>query len=286
MAAHLKIEGEMVRARFLSRTSRFSVLAEFEDAGSESGNIQCHLPNPGRLKELLVPGAVLLLRPAKNPEKRKTKFDVFAVVADAGTVVVDSRVPNLIMQEALNSGDIPHFSGYKLVRSEPAYGKSRLDFLLAGDRLWLVEVKSCTLVRDGIALFPDAPTERGRRHLSDLTRAVEEGYRASVVFVVQREDAELFMPNDETDPDFGTALRDAVAMGVEPIALAARFREGELELMGEVPIDLEKARLSSAERPNQKRDDQSGSTPTAGRRSDIPRSYSWSELTDPFKIDK
>ena len=154
MAAHLKIEGEMARARFLSRTSRFSVLAELEDARSGSGNFECHLPNPGRLKELL-------LRPAKNSERRKTKFDVFAVVTGAGTVVVDSRIPNQIVGEALNSGDIPHFSGYKLVRSEPAYGKSRLDFLLAGDKLWLVEVKSCTLVKDGIALFPDAPPRGG-----------------------------------------------------------------------------------------------------------------------------
>jgi len=235
MAAHLKIEGEMARARFLSRTSRFSVLAELEDARSGSGNFECHLPNPGRLKELL-------LRPAKNSERRKTKFDVFAVVTGAGTVVVDSRIPNQIVGEALNSGDIPHFSGYKLVRSEPAYGKSRLDFLLAGDKLWLVEVKSCTLVKDGIALFPDAPTERGCRHLRELARAVEDGYWACVVFIIQREDAELFVPNDETDPAFGDALRVAAAGGVEVIALATQYRTGKVELIGEVPIDLRKAR--------------------------------------------
>jgi sugar fermentation stimulation protein A len=238
MAAGLKIEGEMVKARFLSRTSRFSVLAELVDLGSGSRKFECHLPNPGRLKELLVPGAELLLRPAKDPDRRKTKFDVFAVVADSGTVVVDSQVANQIMKEAFSSAELPQFSGYDLVRSEPFYGRSRLDFLLAGDRLWLIEVKSCTLVREGIALFPDAPTERGRRHLSDLVRAVGEGYRASIVFVIQREDAKVFRPNDETDPDFGTTLREAAAKGVEAIALAARYRERRVELIGEVPVDL------------------------------------------------
>jgi len=188
-----------VRGRFLPRTSRFSVLAELADG---PGYFECHLPNPGRLKELLVPDAELLLRPAKNPDRRKTKFDVFAVKAEGRTVVVDSRIPNQIMREALGSGEIAEFSGYELVRSEPAYGKSRLDFLLAGDKLCFVEVKSCTLVRNGVALFPDAPTERGRRHLQELARAHEEGYRACILFVIQREDAKLLMPNDETDPDF------------------------------------------------------------------------------------
>ena len=241
MAARLKIEGEMVRARFLSRTSRFSVLAELTDEAGEAGEVEsfeCHLPNPGRLNELLVPGVELLLRPAKNPARRKTKFDVFAVRAEGGTVVVDSRVPNQIMREALSSGEIPQFSGYELVRSEPARGNSRLDFLLAGEKLCLVEVKSCTLVREEIALFPDAPTERGRRHLLELAKACQEGYRASIVFVIQREDAKLFMPNDETDPDFGTALREVVAGGVEAIALATRYKEGSVELIGEVPVDL------------------------------------------------
>jgi len=238
MAARLKIEGEMVRARFLKRTSRFSLLAELASEEGEVGSFECHLPNPGRLKELLVPGAELLLKPAKNPDRRKTKFDVFAVVTDAGTMVVDSRVANQIMREAFSSGELPSFSGYDLVRSEPDFGKSRLDFLLAGERLCLVEVKSCTLLRDGVALFPDAPTKRGRRHLRELARAVEEGYRASVVFVIQREDAVVFMPHEETDPAFGAALREAKARGVEPIALAARYREGYVELTGEVPVDL------------------------------------------------
>ncbi len=235
MSARLKIEGEMVRGRFLSRTSRFSVLAELADG---PGYFECHLPNPGRLKELLVPGAELLLRPAKNPDRRKTKFDVFAVKAEGGTVVVDSRIPNQIMREALSSGEVPEFSGYELVRSEPARGKSRLDFLLRGNRMCLVEVKSCTLVRNGVALFPDAPTERGRRHLLELEKAHEEGYRACILFVIQRGDAKLFMPNDETDPDFGVALRKVVARGVEAIALATKYRKGHVELIGRVPVDL------------------------------------------------
>ncbi len=243
MAARLKIEGEMVRARFLSRNNRFSVLAELADGGRGEGGFECHLPNPGRLKELLVPGAELLFRPAKNPDRRKTKFDVFAAVADAGAVVVDLQVANTIMREASGFGELPRFSGYELVKSEPAYGKGRLDFLLAGEKLCLVEVKSCTLVRDGIALFPDAPTERDRRHLMELLRARKEGYRATVVFVIPREDAELFVPNDETDPDFGSALREAAVGGVEAIAFSARYRDGYIELTGEVPVDLSEHEL-------------------------------------------
>lgn len=142
------------------------------------------------------------------------------------------------MKEAFSSGKLPQFSRYELVRSEPFYGRSRLDFLLAGNGFCIVEVKSCTLVREGIALSPDAPTERGRRHLSELARAVGEGYRASIVFVIQRDDAELSRPNDGTDPDFGTTLREAAAKGVEAIALAARYRERRVEMMSEVPVDL------------------------------------------------
>ena len=243
MVGRLKIEGEMVKGRFLSRTSRFSVLAEPAEgqgeAEEETEIINCHLPNPGRLKELLVPGAELLLLPAKNPDRRKTKFDLFAVVAEGGTlVVVDSRIPNQLIREALESGDLPGFSDYSLLRSEPSFGESRLDFLLEGQRPCLAEVKSCTLVRDGVALFPDAPTERGRRHLSELMKAWRLGYRTAVIFVVQREDASILMPNDETDPAFGAALRAAAAGGVETIALAARYRDGFIELAGEVPVDL------------------------------------------------
>ncbi len=208
------------------------------DEAGKVGEFECHLPNPGRLKELLVPGAELLLRPAVNPDRRKTKFDVFAVMTEGEAVVVDSRVPNQIMREAFSSGEVPEFSGYELVRSEPRFGKSRLDFLLQGDGMCLVEVKSCTLVKNGIALFPDAPTERGRRHLLELEKDHEEGYQACIVFVIQREDARSFMPNDETEPDFGTALRKVAARGVEAIALATKYRKGHVELIGEVPVDL------------------------------------------------
>lgn len=241
MAARLKIEGEMVRARFLSRKNRFSVLAELVEEGDwagEVGRFECHLPNPGRLKELLVPGAELLLRPARYQQRRKTKFDVFAAVAGGETVIVDSRAANQILRVAFAAGDLPEFEGYELVRSEPACGDSRLDFLLKGDRPAIVEVKSCTLVKGGIALFPDAPTTRGRRHLRELLRASSQGYRACVLFVVMRKDAAVFAPNDETDPAFGAALREAAAGGVEAIAIAARYKDGWIELTGEVPVDL------------------------------------------------
>jgi sugar fermentation stimulation protein A len=238
MAARLKIEGDMAAGKFLSRTSRFSILAELGIEGGEGMVVECHLPNPGRLEELLIPGSSLILQPADDPERRKTKFDVFAVVTEGGTVVVDSRAANMIAKEGFASGELPKFSGYSLVRTEPPFGRSRLDFLLAGERPAIVEVKSCTLVRDGVALFPDAPTKRGRRHLQELLRAQHEGYRACVLFVVMREDAAALAPNDETDPAFGAALREAAAGGVEAIAIVARYKDGWLEVAGEVPVEL------------------------------------------------
>lgn len=243
MAARLKIEGEILKARFLSRKNRFSVLAEQAEGGGggEVGEVrrfECHLPNPGRLRELLVSGAEILLRPAKDPDRRKTKFDVFAAVAEGETVIVDSRAANQILGVAFKAGEVPEFEGYEIVRSEPARGKSRLDFLLKGDRPAIVEVKSCTLVKSGTALFPDAPTERGSRHLRELAGAVCEGYRAAIVFVVMRGDASTLRPNDETDPAFGAALREAAAGGVEAMAITARYRDGWIELAGEVPVDL------------------------------------------------
>jgi sugar fermentation stimulation protein A len=155
-------------ARFLKRTSRFTVIAE-----RDGRLLDCFLANPGRLNELLVPGHNLLLRSAALGGTRKTGFDVIGVCLKGKVVTVDSRIPNALIHEALCAGSLREFQGYSVVRSEPAFGSGRFDFLL--DPQCFVEVKSCTLVKNGVARFPDAPTVRGRRHLLEMIEAFETG---------------------------------------------------------------------------------------------------------------
>jgi sugar fermentation stimulation protein A len=155
-------------------------------------------------------------------------------------VSIDSRVPGVAFSEAVRAGSIKAFAGYRTIRPEVRYGESRLDFLLTGDGPpFLVEVKSVTLVVDGQARFPDAPTPRGARHLHELARAVSEGYRAAVVFVIQREDVSSFAPNDSTDPEFGEALRQAALAGVEVYPLRCLVTPDRVEIMGEVAEQLQ-----------------------------------------------
>ncbi|MBI4344119.1 MAG: DNA/RNA nuclease SfsA [Euryarchaeota archaeon] len=229
----MEFRGPLVRGIFLRRPNRFTVLVEIGGVPRT-----CHLPNPGRLEELLVPGAKVFLR-EKGEGKRRTGYDLVAVSHQGGLVSVDSRLPNRLVEEALAEGRIPPFRRCHLARGEVSYGRSRFDFLLqCGDRPCLLEVKSCTLVRDGRALFPDAVTDRGRRHGLELARAHQEGYRAAVLFVVQRTDASIFSPNDATDPAFGEALRWAAWQGVEVLAYRCLVTERGVSLEEEVAVDL------------------------------------------------
>jgi sugar fermentation stimulation protein A len=192
------------------------------------------------LGELLVPGrrVVLLGRSGGN---RKTAYDLSAVLLDGVWVSLDARLPNDLVAEALLEGEIEPLAGYPKMQREVAFGGSRLDFLLeANDKpLFLIEVKSVTLVEGGWACFPDAVTLRGRRHLLELASAVELGYRAAVVFVVQREDAQGFRPHDESDPDFGRALRAVTRQGVEVYAYACRIAPGYAKIAHPLPVSLE-----------------------------------------------
>ncbi len=211
---------------FLERPNRFLVMAE---VGGEE--LPCFLPNPGRMMELLYPAAKLRVREMAG-ENRKTCHDVVAVDIGDRVISVDTRVPSKLISAALNSKSLPEFSPYGRILPEHGYANSRFDFLLSnGRRECLLEVKSCTLVEEGRALFPDAVTERGRRHLLHLIHALGEGYRASLLFLLQREDAEAVSPNDRTDPKFGDALRLAAMKGVEILAYRSRV-EGDRILLG------------------------------------------------------
>jgi sugar fermentation stimulation protein A len=148
-------------------------------------------------------------------------------------------MPNLLLHEAIEAGSLPELAGYSDTTREAVFEDSRIDLLLSGDRgLFYVEAKSVNLVVAGTALFPDAPTERGRKHLGTLARAVEQGHRGAVVFVIQRKDAAALSPHRDADPLFGDALTDAVARGVEAYAYTCRVSRREIEIAESVPVRL------------------------------------------------
>ena len=208
-------------AIFLERPNRF--LARVLLNGREE---TVHVKNTGRCRELLVPGRRVILAEGENPA-RKTKFDLIcAEKPGLGLVNLDSQAPNRVMQEWLLRQD------YSLVRPEWPFGSSRLDFYLErGPEKTLVEVKGCTLEVDGVGYFPDAPTQRGARHLRELMRAAELGYRAAAAFVIQMPGITQVLPNEATDPAFSQALRQAQAAGVEVWQLPCRITEHSLEIL-------------------------------------------------------
>lgn len=208
--------------RFQARPNRFIAHVEID------GKIEiCHVKNTGRCRELLVPGAAVYLEESQNPN-RKTRFDLVGVEKGERLINMDAQAPNKIFQEWAQGG---HFrTNLTLLRPETKFGASRFDFYWeAGERAGFAEVKGVTLERDGYVLFPDAPTQRGVKHLEELVRAREAGYEAAVCFIVQMENVDWFQPNDETHPAFGAALRRAREAGVEVLALDCRVGPDFLE---------------------------------------------------------
>ena len=196
----------------------------------------CHVKNTGRCRELLLPGAVVYLERAGNP-LRKTQYDLIAVRKGELLINMDAQAPNKVFGEwAAAGGFLP---GVTAIRPEFTWGDSRFDFRLEdGQGPIFVEVKGVTLEEAGEARFPDAPTERGAKHLRGLLRAVEEGYRAAACFVIQMKGPTVFRPNDRTDPAFGQALRQAAAGGVRVLAVDCRVEPDSLSVDSFVPVDL------------------------------------------------
>lgn len=228
----------LIPATFARRDNRFRVQVQIK------GRVEAaHLPNSGRLGELLVPGHKVWLAPAdaRRRSQRRTAYDLTLVEFAGRLVSVDARLPGRLLAEALRHGQFAGFKDYTTVRREVRLGKSRLDFRLEAESerppCW-IEVKSVTLVEKGTARFPDAPTTRGQRHLRELICAVEKGNRAAVAFVVQREDAERFAPHDQADPAFGHILRQAVRAGVEVYAWRCRVSREAIQLLDTIPVLL------------------------------------------------
>ena len=214
---------------FLSRPNRF--VAHVLAGGQEE---ICHVKNTGRCRELLVPGARVTLSVSKNPA-RKTKCDLVAVWKGDTYINMDSQAPNRAAGEALKR----ILPGVHTVKGEVTHGDSRLDFCLETDKgRVFVEVKGVTLEKDGLALFPDAPTQRGVKHLHSLARCVEEGYGACVLFVIQMKGVHSFAPHEAMHPEFAKALREAAAKGVQVLAYDCAVTQKGMALDKPVPVKL------------------------------------------------
>lgn len=215
--------GEVAEATFLSRPNRF--IAEVELQGQR---LLCHVKNTGRCRELLLPGARVWLERGTNPARR-TGWDLIAVQKGPRLINMDAQAPNRVFAEWARQR-------WPELRAEVRYGDSRLDFCAGGSHY--IEVKGVTLEQEGHCLFPDAPTERGTRHLRELCRAAQAGLQATAFFVIQMEDVRDFAPNDATDPAFGRALRQAAAQGVALEAWSCRVTPDSLTLHRPVPVYL------------------------------------------------
>lgn len=217
-----------IAARFIDRLNRFLALVDID--GKEEA---VHVKNTGRCKELLLPGVPVILAKADAPT-RKTKYDLIAVEKEKlGWVNIDSQAPNQVVQEWLWLH--PYFDR---IQREYTYGDSRIDFYMEkGDQKYLLEVKGCTLEIDGVGYFPDAPTERGVKHLRELIKAQKEGYKCGIAFVIQMNNVDEVRPNDKTHPEFGKALSEAIDVGVRVFHMRCWVRKDTLDIIGSMPRD-------------------------------------------------
>lgn len=241
-AVEYRFDYTLLPGTFMERPNRFVSILQLGPQ-ENSQTIKAHVPDPGRLKELLIPGTPVLIRDYGEDTSRKLRYSLEMVYSQSGQLVsVNTQLPNRLVGQLLSSAILPGFSGYSLLKREFQYEKSRIDFLLKtpnGENC-LLEVKSCTLVEDlqgiPVALFPDAPTERGARHLLELAGAARKGYRPQVLFIIQRKDAEVFSPNARTDPGLTEALKTAMDSGVTVQAYCFELSPEGCRFDKEVPI--------------------------------------------------
>ncbi len=233
----MKIPQPLYRGTLLRRYKRFLADVQLADGTA----ITVHCPNSGSMMGCAQPGSTVLLSHSANPA-RKYPFTWELVEVGTTLVGINTGRPNSLVREAVCEGRVPELAGYNTVRPEVRYGKnSRIDLLLSGPAgLCYVEVKNVTLVDGETALFPDAVTERGQKHLLELMQAVREGARGVIFFVVQRGDARCVAPADRIDPEYGRLLRKAVEHGVESFAYQARVEPEEIRLTRRLPILLDR----------------------------------------------
>ena len=215
---------------FLARPNRF--IAHIEIGGKVE---ICHVKNTGRCRELLPPGATVWCEKSNNPA-RKTKYDLISVQKGNRIINMDSQAPNIAAKEWLEKGGLGQIENLK---PESRHGDSRFDFSFTRDETpCFLEVKGVTLETDGVCAFPDAPTTRGARHLRELTQLAKAGYGAYVLFVIQMADVKHLLPNDKTDPDFSSALREAAKAGVKVLAMDCHVTPDSMILRSPVEVKL------------------------------------------------
>ncbi len=219
------------KAEFLSRPNRFTAICEIDGEKTV-----CHVKNTGRCRELLVPGCTVYLEERSDP-KRKTKYDLVSVIKGTELFNIDSQAPNKVFEQWLSDGSL--FNDISLIKPEMKYKNSRFDFYIEhGDKKTFIEVKGVTLEENGVLLFPDAPTERGIKHIHELCEAVNEGFEAYIAFIIQTENAEYFTPNRRTHAEFADALTHASSNNVNIICLNCNVTPNSLNIKDYIPIKL------------------------------------------------
>ena len=221
---------KIVTGKFLSRPNRFTAHIEID------GTTQvCHVKNTGRCRELLQPGATVYCADCLS-DTRKTRYDLIAVQKGDRLINMDSQIPNYAVKQWLEQGNLGEL---QQIKPETVFGAFRFDFSFYKDgKLCFLEVKGVTLENDGVCAFPDAPTQRGTRHLQELTELCQHGYGAYVLFVIQMEDVKYLHPNDVTDPAFGKALREAYNAGVHILAYDCKVTADSMTLYAPVEVKL------------------------------------------------
>lgn len=231
----MEFDKKIYEGIFIERPNRFNakVLLDGEE-------LTVHVPNTGRCREILKEGTKIFLREELNPT-RKTKYDLIAAMKGDILINIDSQIPNKVVNEALLNRKIDTLHKYSKIKREKTYGKSRFDFKLSTEdekENYFLEVKGVTLEDNGHCMFPDAPTERGARHILELIEAKKEGYGAGILFLVQIDNVETFSPNDERDPEFGRALRLARENGVDIMVYNCKVDKNMIEINKKIDIIL------------------------------------------------
>lgn len=222
---------KLFEAEFIERLNRFVAAVNLNGE-----RVMCHVRNTGRLKELLVPGVKVYIEESGNPA-RKYRYTLVQVLKKERLVNIDSQAPNKMAAEWVKSSG--YFGKISVIKPEKIFGSSRFDlYIESGERRIFIEVKGVTLENDGVAYFPDAPTERGIKHLNELAECAASGYEACILFVIQMKGINEFRPNDMSHPEFGTALRRAAEAGVEIMAYDCEVSGRKVCIDTPVPVKL------------------------------------------------
>lgn len=230
----MNILKKTIRAKFIKRPNRFQAYVELDDE-----ELLVHVPNTGRCKEILIPGSIVVLRQEDNPA-RKTAYDLIGGYKGDKFINIDSQIPNKVVEEALRMGSVDKLIKYPHINREKTFGNSRFDFKLSDNKgnEYYLEVKGVTYEEEGKCMFPDAPTERGRKHLLELVEVIKSGRGAGVIFLAQMDNMNYFTPYDAMDEKFGAALRHAANNGVDIFAYECIVGESFITLKDSIKVIL------------------------------------------------